>query len=83
MLLAQTCLGELVFYILTPWHMSPELLAFVAIVIMAVPTAYTCASAIIIIALGATVYKELRRVGARRQLALATTAMTGSVAVVL
>jgi TRAP-type C4-dicarboxylate transport system permease large subunit len=33
--------------------------------------------------MGATVYKELRRVGARRQLALATTAMTGSVAVVL
>jgi len=83
MLLAQTCLGELVFYILRPWHMSPELLAFVAIVIMAVPTAYTGASGIIIIALGATVYKELRRVGARRQLALATTAMTGSVAVVL
>ncbi|MDD5323052.1 MAG: TRAP transporter large permease subunit [Methylococcales bacterium] len=83
MLLAQTCLGELVFYILRPWHMSPELLAFVAIVIMAVPTAYTGASGIIIIAMGATVYKELRRVGARRQLALATTAMTGSVAVVL
>lgn len=83
MLLAQTCLGELVFYILRPWQMSPELLAFVAIVIMAIPTAYTGASGIIIIALGATVYKELRRVGARRQLALATTAMTGSVAVVL
>lgn len=83
MLLAQTCLGELVFYILRPWNMSPELLAFMAIVIMAVPTAYTGASGIIIIALGATVYKELRRVGARRQLALATTAMTGSVAVVL
>ena len=83
MLLAQTCLGELVFYVLRPWRMSPELLAFVAIVIMAVPTAYTGASGIIIIALGATVYKELRRVGARRQLALATTAMTGSVAVVL
>ena len=83
MLLAQTCLGELVFYILRPWHMSPELLAFAAIVIMAIPTAYTGASGIIIIALGATVYKELRRVGARRQLALATTAMTGSVAVVL
>lgn len=83
MLLAQTCLGELVFYVLRPWQMSPELLAFVAIVIMAIPTAYTGASGIIIIALGATVYKELRRVGARRQLALATTAMTGSVAVVL
>lgn len=83
MLLAQTRLGELVFDIFKPWHMCPELLAFVAIVIMAVPTAYTGASGIIIIAMGSTVYKELRRVGARRQLALATTAMTGSVAVVL
>lgn len=63
--------------------MSPELLAFLAIAIMAVPTAYTGASGIIIIAMGAAVYKELRRVGARRQLALAATAMTGSVAVVL
>ena len=83
MLLSKTYLGELVFNIFRPWHMSPELLAFVAIVIMAVPTAYTGASGIIIIAMGAAVYKELRRVGARRQLALAATAMTGSVAVVL
>jgi TRAP-type C4-dicarboxylate transport system permease large subunit len=83
MLLAQTRLGELVFNIFRPWHMSPELLAIVAIIIMAVPTAYTGASGIIIIAMGITVYKELRRVGARRQLALAVTAMTGSVAVVL
>lgn len=83
MLLAKTFLGELVFNIFRPWRMSPELLAFIAIVIMAVPTAYTGASGIIIIAMGAAVYKELRRVGARRQLALAATAMTGSVAVVL
>ncbi|MFA5922088.1 MAG: TRAP transporter large permease subunit [Methylococcaceae bacterium] len=83
MLVAQTCLGELVFYIFKPWHLSPELLAVVAIVIMAVPTAYTGASGIIIIAMGTAVYKELRRVGARRQLALAATAMSGSVGVVL
>ncbi len=83
MLLGQTRLGELVFNIFRPWRMSPELLAFVAILIMAVPTAFTGASGIIIIAMGAAVYKELRRVGARRQLALAVTAMTGSAAVVL
>ena len=83
MLLSKTSLGELVFNIFRPWRMSPELLAFVAILIMAVPTAYTGASGIIIIAMGAAVYNELRRVGARRQLALAATAMTGSVAVVL
>lgn len=83
MLLKQTVLGELVFNVFKPWRMSPELLAFVAIVVMAVPTAYTGASGIIIIAMGSIVYRELRRVGARRQLALAATAMTGSAGVVL
>ncbi|MCK5830797.1 MAG: TRAP transporter large permease subunit [Methylococcales bacterium] len=83
MLLKQTQLGDLVFKVFIPWRMSPELLAFVAIVVMAVPTAYTGASGIIIIAMGAIVYEELRRAGARRQLALAATAMTGSAGVVL
>ena len=83
MLLKQTNLGEQLFNVFKPWRMSPEVLAFVAIVVMAVPTAYTGASGIIIIAMGAIVYKELRRIGARRQLALAATAMTGSAGVVL
>ncbi len=83
MLLKRTQLGDLVFKIFIPWRMSPELLAFVALIVMAVPTAYTGASGIIIIAMGAIVYEELRRVGARRQLALAATAMTGSAGVVL
>jgi len=83
MLLKRTQLGDLVFKVFIPWRMSPELLAFVAIVVMAVPTAYTGASGIIIIAMGAIVYEELRRAGARRQLALAATAMTGSAGVVL
>ncbi len=83
MLLKRTQLGDLVFKIFIPWRMSPELLAFVAIIVMAVPTAYTGASGIIIIAMGAIVYEELRRAGARRQLALAATAMTGSAGVVL
>ncbi len=83
MLLKRTQLGDLVFKIFIPWKMSAELLAFVAIIVMAVPTAYTGASGIIIIAMGTIVYEELRRVGARRQLALAATAMTGSAGVVL
>lgn len=83
MLLKRTQLGDLVFKTFIPWRMSPELLAFVAIIVMAVPTAYTGASGIIIIAMGAIVYEELRRAGARRQLALAATAMTGSAGVVL
>lgn len=83
MLLKRTQLGDLVFKVFIPWRMSPELLAFVAIIVMAVPTAYTGASGIIIIAMGTIVYEELRRAGARRQLALAATAMTGSAGVVL
>lgn len=83
MLLRRTMLGDLVFKAFIPWRMSPELLAVVAIIVMAVPTAYTGASGIIIIAMGTIVYEELRRTGARRQLALATTAMTGSAGVVL
>jgi len=78
MLLKETHLGARLFDIFKPWHLPPELLAFVAIALMAFPTAYTGASGIIIIAMGAVVYQEMRRVGTRRQLSLAITAMTGS-----
>ncbi len=83
MLLKQTQLGERVFSIFTPWKLPPELLAFVAIAVIAVPTAYTGASAIIILAMGAVTYRELRKVGTRRQLALAATAMSGSSGIIL
>lgn len=83
LLVKQTHLGELVFQIFKPWRLPPELLAFAAIFLMAVPTAYTGASGAIIVAMGGVVYNELRRAGARRNLALATTAMTGSLGVVL
>ena len=78
MLLKETLLGTKLFDVFKPWHLPPELLAFVAIALMAFPTAYTGASGIIIIAMGAVVYQEMRRVGTRRQLSLAVTAMTGS-----
>ncbi len=78
MLLKETLLGAKLFEVFKPWHLPPELLAFVAIAMMAFPTAYTGASGIIIIAMGAVVYQEMRRVGTRRQLSLAVTAMTGS-----
>lgn len=83
MLLKETLLPAKLFSVFTPWRLPPELLACVAIVLMAVPTAYTGASGIIIIAMGAVAYQELRRIGTRRQLALAVTAMTGSSGVVL
>ena len=83
MLLKETLVGAKIFDVFKPWNFPPEILACIAIALMAVPTAYTGASGIIIIAMGAVVYQELRRVGTRRQLALAVTAMTGSSGVVL
>ena len=83
MLLKQTRLGERVFALFKPWNLPAELLCVVAIIVMAVPTAYTGGSGIIVLAMGAVVYEELRRVGTRRQFALATTALTGSAGIVL
>jgi TRAP-type C4-dicarboxylate transport system permease large subunit len=83
MMLKQTRLATLVFNVFRPWHMPPELLAVVAVLVAAIPTAYTGASGIFVIAAGAVIYSELRAAGARRHLALAATAMSGSLGVVL
>lgn len=83
MMLKQTRMAQLVFNVLRPWKMSPELLCFVVLLVTAVPTAYTGASGIFVIAAGAVIYSELMRAGARPQMALATTAMSGSMGVVL
>jgi TRAP-type C4-dicarboxylate transport system permease large subunit len=83
MMLKQTRLATLVFDVFRPWRMPPELLAVVAVLVAAVPTAYTGASGIFVIAAGAVIYGELRAAGARRHLALAATAMSGSLGVVL
>ncbi|WP_211828199.1 TRAP transporter large permease subunit [Kistimonas asteriae] len=83
MLLKQTRMASLVFDLFRPWRLPPEMLAFLAIMVSALPTAYTGASGIYVIAVGAVIYQELRRAGAQRQLALATTAMSGSMGVIL
>ncbi len=83
MMLKQTRLATLVFNVFRPWRMPPEMLAVVAVLVAAVPTAYTGASGIFVIAAGAVIYSELRAAGARRHLALAATAMSGSLGVVL
>lgn len=83
MLLKQTSLGPLSFDVLRPWRLPPELLAFVVVAFAAWPTAYSGASGIFVMAVGGLIYTELRRAGARRQLALAATAMSGSLGVVL
>ncbi|WP_303289766.1 TRAP transporter large permease subunit [Marinobacter sp. SS5-14b] len=83
MMLKQTRLATLVFNVFRPWRMPPEMLAVVAVLVAAIPTAYTGASGIFVIAAGAVIYSELRAAGARRHLALAATAMSGSLGVVL
>ena len=83
MLLKQTAIDTRAFDLLRPWKLPPELLAAVVVVVAAIPTAYSGASGIFVIAAGGIIYHELRKAGARNQLALAATAMSGSLGVVL
>ena len=83
MLLKQTRFASLVLALFKPWKMPPEMLAVFVVILAAVPTAYTGGSGVFVIAAGAVIYHELRSAGARRNLALAATAMSGSMGVVL
>lgn len=83
MLLKQTRVVDLFLDILRPWKLSPEFLTYIILVAAAVPTAYTGASGIFVIAAGAVIYREVQAAGARRQFALAATSMSGSLGVVL
>ncbi|UXD88291.1 TRAP transporter large permease subunit [Thalassolituus hydrocarboniclasticus] len=83
MLLKRTELAQVVFNLFRPFKLPPELLAVAVVAVAAIPTAYTGASGIFVIAVGGLIYNELRRAGARRQLSLAATAMSGSLGVVL
>ncbi|MBN1947421.1 MAG: TRAP transporter large permease subunit [Bradymonadales bacterium] len=83
MLLKRTRIARLFFDVVRPFKLPPELLAPLVVAGAAIPTAYSGASGIFVIAAGAVIYDEMRRAGARRQLALATTAMSGSLGVVL
>lgn len=83
MLLKRTLLAQVVFNLFRPFNLPAELLAVAVVALAAIPTAYTGGSGIFVIAVGGLIYNELRRAGARRQLALAATAMSGSLGVVL
>ena len=83
MLLKQSVITTRVFDLLRPLRLEPSILAAVVVVGAAIPTAYSGASGIFVIAAGALIYDELRKAGARRHLALAATAMSGSLGVVL
>ncbi len=83
MMLKQTRLAAYVLALFKPWKLPPEMLSVLVVIVAAIPTAYTGASGIFVIAAGAVIYHELRAAGARRNLALASTAMSGSMGVVL
>lgn len=83
MLFKRTKLADAVFNLFRPLNLPPEVLAISVVALAAVPTAYTGASGIFVIAIGGLIYFELRKAGARRQLALAATAISGSLGVVL
>jgi TRAP-type C4-dicarboxylate transport system permease large subunit len=83
MLLMQSKLPTLIFSLVRRLRLPTEVFASLVLLIFAVPTAYSGASGIFIIAAGALLYRELRKTGATASFALATTAMSGSTGVVL
>jgi len=82
-LFSLTRVARLVFAALRPWGLPPPLLAWLVVVLAAFPTAYSGASGIFVMAAGAVIFEQLREAGASPRLALATTAMSGSLGVVL
>ena len=83
MLFKQSRLVDLFMNILRPWKLSPEALTYIILLAAGLPTAYAGVSSVFVIAAGAIVYHEVRAVGGSSQYALAATAMSGSLGVVL
>ncbi len=83
MILKNTTIADKFLSIIRPWKLSSELLVFCIVLLSAVPTAYSGASGIFVIAAGAIIYKEFKKSGVRDSLALAGTAMSGSMGIVL
>lgn len=83
MMLKNTDIADRFLAIIRPWKLSPELLVFVIVLASAIPTAYSGASGIFVIAAGAIIYQEFKKSGMRDSLALAGTAMSGSMGIVL
>lgn len=83
MLLKRTRVADAAFLALRPLSLSAESMIIIVVLLAAFPTAYSGASGIFVIAAGATIFSELRQAGARPQLAVAASAMAGSLGVVL
>ncbi|HEX5356118.1 MAG TPA: TRAP transporter large permease subunit [Aquabacterium sp.] len=83
MLFKQSRLVDLFMNIMRPWKLSPEALTYIILLAAGLPTAYAGVSSVFVIAAGAIIYHEVRAVGGSSQYALAATAMSGSLGVVL
>ncbi|MFT5681857.1 MAG: TRAP-type C4-dicarboxylate transport system permease large subunit [Myxococcota bacterium] len=83
MLLERSAIAMRIFDVLRPWGLPPMILGWLVVVLAAIPTAYSGASGIFVIAAGAVIFEELRRAGSSRQDAVMFTAMSGSLGVVL
>lgn len=83
MLFASTRIAKILFDVLLPWKLPIPILVWLVVVVSAVPTAYSGASGIFVIAAGAVIFERLLDAGASKRLALAATAMSGSLGVVL
>ncbi|MFT3856420.1 MAG: TRAP transporter large permease subunit [Aquabacterium sp.] len=83
MLLKQSRIVDLFMNVLRPWSLSPQLLTYIILLGASYATAYTGASGVFVIAAGGIIYHEVRAAGGSRQFALAATAMSGSLGVVL
>lgn len=83
MLFSLTRFARLTFGVLRPLGLPPVLLAWLVVVLAAVPTAYSGASGIFVLAAGAVIFTQLRDAGATSRISLAATAMSGSLGVVL
>jgi TRAP-type C4-dicarboxylate transport system permease large subunit len=83
MLFKQSHVVDLFMNLLRPWRLSPEALTFLVLMGAAIPTAFTGGSGAFVMAAGAIIYHEVRAVGGSSQFALAATAMSGSLGVVL
>ncbi|TDP88485.1 TRAP-type C4-dicarboxylate transport system permease large subunit [Aquabacterium commune] len=83
MLFKQSRMVDVFMNLLRPWKLSPEALTYIILLAAAIPTAYTGGSGAFVMAAGAITYHEIRAVGGSSQYALAATAMSGSLGVVL
>jgi TRAP-type C4-dicarboxylate transport system permease large subunit len=83
MLLSETRIARTALDVLTPWRLPVWLLTWIVVAGAAIPTAYSGASGIFVLAAGAVIFERLRAAGADHRMALAATAMCGSLGVVL